>query len=481
MIKFLLGFIVCGMLAFNANAQDYAQKTQEIDSLLELSYQAVVDVDMNSSLNYALLALSASKEIDFSEGKSKACFYSAQALFYLGVYKEALEYLALAEQENYTTENAHILSELCRVRGRIYASMGLKVAAEEEFKNGLGHIREIDGPATQEYLTSLAYDNLTNTYKIWEKTDSMFAYIQKNRALLENMEESFCFRNKVNLYGTLGDYYTNKEQFDSAAYYFNQALLLARKYEYPYTSMVFQYLGDMEFKKQNIDSSLFYYMEALKNLEQTEIINEFPGVYSKIALVYTEKGIADSAHYYQGKALLLENEISNEKIAASEIALQQILNREIAEREAQKQRRYYLLALGVFSLILTLSVAYLVVLRKKHRLIEEKEREAERLKGKLNEAFDEVLALARQNDPAFLPRFQEVYPEFCRSLLQKHPDIVHTEFSFCAMIFLNFTSKEIAQYTFIEHRSVQTKKTRLRKKLGVPSEVDLYQYLQSLA
>lgn len=49
------------------------------------------------------------------------------------------------------------------------------------------------------------------------------------------------------------------------------------------------------------------------------------------------------------------------------------------------------------------------------------------------------------------------------------------------MIWLGFSSKEIAQYTFVEHRSVQNKKNRLRKKLNISSDVDLYLFFKNLS
>ena len=114
-------------------------------------------------------------------------------------------------------------------------------------------------------------------------------------------------------------------------------------------------------------------------------------------------------------------------------------------------------------------------------MLESKEDEVSELKLKLNHAFDEVVELARNNDPTFLPRFMEVYPEFTNNLLKEHPNLLPSELRLCAMVFLNFSSKEIAQYTFVTHRAVQTSKNRLRKKLGIPGDTDLYRYIKSFS
>lgn len=100
---------------------------------------------------------------------------------------------------------------------------------------------------------------------------------------------------------------------------------------------------------------------------------------------------------------------------------------------------------------------------------------------KLDIYFEEMQQLGRKNDPIFLKRFTEVYPDFTRRLLHKHPQLSKSELSLCAMIFLNFSSKEIAEYTFIQHRSVQTNRSRLRKKMRLSPHMDLYRYIKSFA
>lgn len=109
---------------------------------------------------------------------------------------------------------------------------------------------------------------------------------------------------------------------------------------------------------------------------------------------------------------------------------------------------------------------------------EEKDLPAELMPGIYEE---EIRNLAIRNDPVFLDRFRQTYPEFTRKLLQKHPKLLKSELMLCAFVFLDFSSKEIATYTFLQHRSVQTKKGRLRKKLQLSSSTDLYKYIRSFA
>jgi len=54
-------------------------------------------------------------------------------------------------------------------------------------------------------------------------------------------------------------------------------------------------------------------------------------------------------------------------------------------------------------------------------IIEQKDIETQELKLKVNESFEEVVHLAKDNSPEFLTRFQEIYPKFCGAILKKPP------------------------------------------------------------
>lgn len=93
--------------------------------------------------------------------------------------------------------------------------------------------------------------------------------------------------------------------------------------------------------------------------------------------------------------------------------------------------------------------------------------------------LSEVLALAKTDDPGFLSLFGELHPQFIENLNDKHQNLSLNEQKFCAMLYLKFTTKEIANFTNISIRSVQTKKYNLRKKLSL-KDADLYTFLSEL-
>ena len=63
---------------------------------------------------------------------------------------------------------------------------------------------------------------------------------------------------------------------------------------------------------------------------------------------------------------------------------------------------------------------------------------------------------------------------------QLDPNIRSSELYFCALAYLNFSTKDIANYTFVTTRAVQVRKNRMRKKYDIPSEIDFNEWFRDL-
>ncbi len=450
--------------------------TEKADSLISMVSVEISRVNPAKALELATEALSQSRDIGYSKGKAMSCFYIGQALSYLGDYEKSLEYLALSEQERHSRDNAVIQSEISRIKGQVYYMLNLKNASLKEFMKAHEYTRRIKDKQKRDRFTGLAYENLAIAYSlIREIPDSALYWMKKNEQLLSTMDDSLAFRNKINLYTHIGEHYTKRSQFDSATYYFEKAHSIIRQYNYLYSSWLFQRWGDLQQETGNSDSAMVLYRNGLNNLMVTNIKNELPGFYQRIADIYSERGEEDSARWYLEKLQQVTTELGEARNEASEEAFAMLLREERKMSQMKLQRIISLVVIlfVIASLISGIIYRQLVIKRKK------KESEILTLKQKLNDTFEEMIELARKNNTVFLPRFKEVYPEFTQNLLTQHPDLTNTELRLSALIFLNFASKEIADCMFITHRSVQTSKSRLRKKLGIPNEADLYQYFKS--
>lgn len=284
----------------------------------------------------------------------------------------------------------------------------------------------------------------------------------------------------INLYGQYGRVFVTREMYDSAAYYLDEAFLLADKYQFPYTSYIYIRKGEMEAKRGDYLSALNSYCRGLDNMMETGVNHGLPGLYQAISDIYKQLNEPDSVQHYLSRKIEVERELTKTNTHALDNAVKALLEEERGQYDSKfRTTLSYVMIIGASVILLTLLLWYFWRKRNK-RIIAEKDSELATLEEKLSDAAIEVIELAKKNDDAFLIRFNELYPDFIRDLYMSHPRLTHSEYSFCVLIYLHFTSKEIAQILCVEHRSVQTRKNRLRKKLGIPSETDLYQYLKTL-
>ena len=77
----------------------------------------------------------------------------------------------------------------------------------------------------------------------------------------------------------------------------------------------------------------------------------------------------------------------------------------------------------------------------------------------------------------FATHFDKVHSDFIKVLKEKHPAISNNEVKICAYLRMNLSTKEIARLLNISARGVEISRYRLRKKLGLKTETNLFDYL----
>lgn len=81
---------------------------------------------------------------------------------------------------------------------------------------------------------------------------------------------------------------------------------------------------------------------------------------------------------------------------------------------------------------------------------------------------------------SFSQHFNSVHGDFLTILKNKFPSLKPHELRLCAYLRMNLSSKEIAPLMSISIRGVEISRYRLRKKLALPTEVNLVQFLMDL-
>jgi len=80
----------------------------------------------------------------------------------------------------------------------------------------------------------------------------------------------------------------------------------------------------------------------------------------------------------------------------------------------------------------------------------------------------------------FSNHFDKVHSDFLSELKEIHPNVSANELKLSAYLRMNLSTKEIAQLMNISVRGVEISRYRLRKKLAIPTETTLFDYLINL-
>ncbi len=105
---------------------------------------------------------------------------------------------------------------------------------------------------------------------------------------------------------------------------------------------------------------------------------------------------------------------------------------------------------------------------------------SENARKKIKEIINELSRYdERSTGEDFRIYFEEVHPGYLKKLSHAYPHLSDTDLRMCAYLFLGMSTKEIASLTFREVRSVESSRNRLRKKLNLPVEANLKDFLSS--
>lgn len=80
----------------------------------------------------------------------------------------------------------------------------------------------------------------------------------------------------------------------------------------------------------------------------------------------------------------------------------------------------------------------------------------------------------------FKIQFEKIRPQFFNKLKDFAPNLSVNDLKHCTYIVSNLKSKEVAQLINVSPRSVETTRYRIKKKLGLEREDNLYDLLSSL-
>ena len=368
------------------------------------------------------------------------------ALTGLGLYPESKKNLEktelLVKNLGNSDKDLQIKISFWGIYADYYNEQNKTEHAIEMLKKALNECQKIANKDKKIPHLMQSYSDIATCFLSLKKSDSAIYYYKNAQNILSSAKQ-FEKRQEGAINLGFGTAFNQKTDYKTAIPYLTKALEIGKKGNY-----------------EDV------YLDALKQLS--------------VSFDYTSK---DENNPYYKQYILTKKEFEEKKnLSPKEIDTKKNKDKSFFDRHKT-------LIISLSSILLALFVMVTLFLSKKSKKIEEKHQEATEivkeqseeiteLKTKVNDAFDEVLELAKSNDPSFLKRFSEVYDKVYNGLIEKYPELSDTQLKILALSYLNFSTKDIATSTNTSPRTVQTHKYNIRKMTEISPDEDFIKWIR---
>ncbi|SFN37588.1 regulatory protein, luxR family [Chryseobacterium oleae] len=393
--------------------------------------------------------------------------------------KKAFHYTDLIEKKNLITSETDFeaVFYFYTIRSVLHQKLGERVAALKLLDDIAVQVKE---NPYYEYLLDWQYAGIYVEMKEDKKALKAYknAYLKAKEYRKQPGQNTAENKNKIsNSYkpaAYLAGAYQKLGKMDSAKIYIEEALQDAHSMDeigLQYVASIYAaeyYLEAKDF--ENAQKNLWICKKIAVHHYKSENYHE--GVIKNLINLYEKMGQKDSADYYSRQLLTIQNQND----AQNKIQKDILDKKKLAEDGSNTLERKTLIFLCIG---LSICVAFIFL----YFFYTKKERQKDFIPIETsdvqnNNLFEQVIMLAKENNSEFLTRFNDYCPGFSEKLGEA--GLKSSEIRFCAYLYLNFSTKDIAEYTYTSVRTVQTKKYRLRKKLNIPNDTEIYLWFRNL-
>jgi len=344
-----------------------------------------------------------------------------------------------------------------------YLDTELENEAIKYHNDALDVLKKIPNPSKEVYESQAnAYIYISNLYyrkKDYKTTIKKLLLANESYQKINDLEA----RNRLQYlnFSNIGTVYS-EYKLDSAKYYIEQSLQLNPDIKTPNFTQFLNYsiLGDIAKKENDFQKALEYYAIAEILYPNSGDLINLESLYKGFIEIYQEIGEQNKAKNYEAKLKEIQLKIYQNKYDS--------VHEVLKETKKENQQKNYLVYGLIALIILIISSLIFYFSRKK------------KSKNLLDDNSLNLIELVKKNDPGFMFLFEKEFPNFISSLLNISPDLSKTEQEYCAFIKLNLSTKEIAKYKLVYPKSVQNNKYRIRKKLQIPTEIDIYDWMNQI-
>lgn len=361
------------------------------------------------------------------------------------------------------------------------------------------------------------------------------------RSLVIHQSDGFEY-GEMEVFNRLGVLKTKEREYDSASYYLEKSLMLSKRInDVEGKTKTLLDLAQVQMEQKNLRKAEDYLTEVLPLAREIGSHKWLKEIYEKLQILNRQKGDLQQAIYFYDQYILERDSLFNEETINNISRLEAQLasteqKRQIGLREQQiviLQQQTELQRSRIVSLIvvivLIVGVAFLFV-RNRQAISRRREEKAEDVAEKArqdvefknrelssytvnfvqkNRLFEELIESIQeikkrsssevnkdlisiektvkshikvdQDWQDFKLRFENVHQGFFDQLHNKFPSLTNNDLRLSVLVKMNFSIKEISEMFGISPESVKTARYRLKKKLKLPSDQNLNDFLNDIA
>lgn len=498
--------------------------TNKVILLNEIAYSLIYSNPENAG-QYAERAFDLSKELRFNNGKAVSLMNIGHSYRARGFFDIATDYFfsGLDIAENLSDKN---------LLARIYNHIGVVYYYLQEYQAGLEYYTK-----ALEIFTRLQDDSWIAALK--NNIGMIYEKLGNDNHALEYYLDAAAINHKLNNLiwlgnncGNIGNIYRNRKDPKCLEYYDLMEDIFLNINNLEGQVAVNYNKGLFYFNTGNYSNALPYFIESFNLANGIGSLQGKKNAAEMLGKSYFELGRYQEAYLYQKREISLHDSINlnevSQKIAKTEMKANMKKEKEAYEINIRLRNTY--IAGAITLLLVLLAISTVLILRqrashKKHQIekevirlenlrlseqLEFKNRELEyyieflltknnlilEVSEKLNDLkpnvlpenlsiingiiFDLKSGVEKDEWEEFEARFQQTNERFYNALDTIHPGLSQNERNLCAYIKLGMSSREISSLTKQSLSSIETARSRLRKKIGLPVETDIRDYLMGI-
>lgn len=386
-------------------------------------------------------------------------------------------------------------SSFLSLKGYLYAKLGFARDALRTLDRSEAIAVNIDDPD----LKNLLLGYLTSTRSLASHTPSDRSLFLENsyKYFMQVRKESEVYRNaQVSGNSNLARSLLEFGLLDSAAHHISIALAHIDSTVF-ISDAYYAYLNaaSLHAAKEEYAESQRWLLYALKEAEADSNRLRQANLYYSLYENQKAQDKSAEASWYLAKFAEVAPWNDRTHLNGIRIVEEELLDSKLTVMDqAAKKETFYISTLGGIIMLLTLSVGRMYYRQRDGKTelttsgtdietieLDKPHTHAASVHQVTPEDIAQLSELFKHDDPSFMIKFSECFPNFAESLneLANQP-LNYSEIEICAFTKLNFTTKDIALYRKFTVRSVENRKYRIRKKLSLGPDVDFVMWVSNI-